>query len=190
MTVGKWASPKTYSASKVVSVVDRNVYESSNLTYLYEVPACEIKATPDAEQSAQGVSALVYTKVENMTTVAYDTEDTGNNDGMAQNGTLVIPEAAGWLVVAKASFENLTGNATFKLGVFVNDVLDQRLEQAVYNQSTAGADLHVAHIVNLDVGDVLDIRVTHDFEANQALRRSLDDDSVARLSAARVAPGV
>lgn len=190
MTKGIYTTPKTYSATTFVSVSDRNVYESGNVEYLHEIPACELKATADGAQSPQSISPLIWTKTEPMTTVTFDTEDTGNNDGMAQAGTIVVPETAAYLVGGRVKWDAISAVLNVGVAAFVNDDLQVQLVSETTVDSGFGADLALSHVVHLTKNDVVDLRVRHTHTAAHTLLRSLDDDSPARLTVVRVRGGI
>ena len=188
MPIGVWTEPKTYSAGQMVTASDKNTYESGNLEYLHDTPACELRASisPGVGTSDQEVIPVadVWTSPKGMTAV-FDT------DSMAQNGTIVIPEAGCYLVVGRVYWAYIFDTKTAHLGVFVDDKVDTRLLMSLIDPWRG---MYVACFLRLAKDQVLQLMVKHDRASAWNIERGITEAHAElygpRLTVVRVGPGL
>lgn len=159
-----FSSPKTYSAAALVTVSDRNTFESQNIDYLASPPAAVLQSDYSGDLS---IPEEIWTKLPLTLRVESGVVDSfDSDDGHASaSGQLTVREGGLYFIQCQAAFEGASDEAGNWLSIWrvgqdgaPDEMLVRNTNQ---NEANFGSDTHVGMLVRLAEDDILEARVKH-----------------------------
>ena len=173
-----FTTPKTYSASGLVSASDRNTFESQNIDYLANPPTVGLQT--DHEGDVKVTELRWHTLDMVLRTQSGVTDSFDSDDGHATGaGRITVQEAGLYYLVAQIAYESDSTEVGRELAVFKvgedgapDEVIARDTHQ---NEASFGSDCNIAVMVRLAEGDVLEARTKHSGTEAKIVRNRPDN---------------